>query len=743
MMTRIEMSIRESAPRVRLAAALSSAMVCVVFVTAYRATEAWAKVETWRQEGPTAFTKAHREGVVVSDTGRVRLGHALAPLGSLSADRVWDLTRTRDGILLAATGDSGKVFGLEPKAEANWALVHDCHDSQALSLVVCPDGTAYAGTGPSGQVVNLTDPKHPASRPDPKVQYIWDLAADARGNLIAATGPLGQLWKRGTDGKWSLLYDSKSTHLLCVAIGPDGSIYAGSDGEGLIYRVAPDGKATILFDAPQAEVRSLVWATEGALYAGTAAEASGAGTTRSSLFLTQAGVPQLLDAPGRDQGGGLPPRGDDDTPVPTIRVQAQPKSSPGARSSGARPQGGGSAAPKPIAAGDNAVYRLDTDGVPREVLRVKALIHALVWVNDRLYVGTGPEGQLFEVRDRGHETAPLVKLDSGQVLALLAQPDGTIILGTGDPGRVVRLSSSYATAGRLISEVHDTKLVSRFGSLSWRGERPPGTAIAIQSRSGNVGEPDETWSSWSAEQTDADLAMTASPPGRFIQYRVNLTTKDTRKTPELRSVALSYRTSNLAPEISRLDVPDLSAADGAARQTRLNIRWDASDPNDDDLTFVLRVRKEGWPEWIRLTEEPITEKTFAWDTTAFPSGAYRMELVGSDRPSNSPDEALSRTRESVTFIVDHDPPTVKLTPQGRGAAIVLKDELTRLVKADYALDGGAWVPVFPDDGIFDSLQEKITISLPDLKPGAHLLMVRATDSAGNVGTGDALIDVKD
>jgi hypothetical protein len=672
----------------------------------------------------------------------VRLGHAIAPLGSLNAERVWDLARTHEGILLAATGDSGKVFGLEPKTDANWALVYDCPDSQALSLVVTAGGTAYAGTGPTGQVVNLTDPKHPASRPDSKVQYIWDLAALPDGSLVAATGPNGQLWKRATDGKWSLLYDSKSTHLLCLALGPDGSIYAGSDGEGLIYRVSPDGKATILFDAPQAEVRTLLWAPEGALYAGTAAEAAGAGSARSSLFLTQAGVPQLMDAPP-DRGGGLPPRGDDDVPVAAVRIQDQPKSAAGARPSPPRPQGGGSASPKPIAPGDNAVYRLDADGVPREVLRIKALIHALVWVDDRLYVGTGPEGQIFEVRDHGHETAPLVKLDSGQILALLARPDGTIIVGTGDPGRVVRLSSHYATTGRLVSEVHDTKLVSRFGSLNWRAERPPGTAISFQSRSGNVAEPDETWSAWSAEQSDPDTAITASPPGRFVQYQASLSTKDARHTPELRSVALSYRTSNLAPEINRLEVPDLSAADGAARQTRLNIRWDATDPNDDDLNYILRVRKEGWPEWVRLTEEPITEKNFAWDTTAFPSGSYRLEVVGSDRPSNSPEEALSRKRESVAFIVDHDAPTVKLTPQGRGAAIVLKDELTRLVKADYALDGGNWVPVFPDDGIFDTLHEKITVALPELKPGAHLLMVRATDSAGNVGTGDTLVDVKD
>jgi hypothetical protein len=65
------------------------------------------------------------------------------------------------------------------------------------------------------------------------------------------------------------------------------------------------------------------------------------------------------------------------------------------------------------------------------------------------------------------------------------------------------------------------------------------------------------------------------------------------------------------------------------------------------------------------------------------------------------------------------------------------------VKADYALDGGRWVPVFPDDGLFDTPAERITLSLPDLKPGVHVLMLRATDSAGNVGTGDALVGGKE
>ena len=608
-------------------------------------------------------------------------------------------------------------------------------------MAVCPDETVFVGTGPGGQVVNLTEPKHPGSKPDPKVQYIWGLAADPKGNLYAATGPNGQLWKRAVDGKWSLVYDSKATHLLCVAIGPDGSVYAGSDGEGLIYRVSADGKVSIVFDAPQAEIRTLLWGGDGALYAGTAAEAGGATNTRSSLFLTQAGFPQSTDGAFPDRDPSPPNPGNDD-PGPVQKVQAPPELVAQSRPQAPRSAQGGSAVPKPISAGDNAVYRIDGDGVPREVLRVKALVHALAWSNDRLLIGTGPEGQLYEVRHRGEETAPIVKLDHGQILSLLAEPDGGILMGTGDPGSVVQLVSGHALGGQLVSEVHDTKLVSRFGSLSWRGDQPPGTSISIEARSGNVGDPDETWSAWSVNQPDPTATSISAPPGRFVQYRVKLATKDPRRTPELRSVSLSFRTSNLAPEITRLDVPDVSTADGAARQTRLNVRWDASDPNDDDLSFTLKVRKEGWPDWIELTEEPITEKTFAWDTSSFPSGSYRLKLVTSDRPSNSPDDAMTRERESVTFIVDHDAPRVSVTPKGRGAAIVLKDELTRLVKADYALDGGAWTPVFPDDRLFDTTRETINLSLPNLKAGSHLIMVRATDSAGNIGTGDALIEVK-
>src|SRR5262249_35806229 len=208
------------------------------------------KLETWRQETSSAFAKGHRDRGVISESGRVRLRQSLTPGGKPHAARARAQARKPNGAIYAATGDAGKVFLRETKDDSAWEEVYDASDSQALALAVLPDGRVFVGTGPSGLLVDITDPKHPVTTPrlDPEVKYVWDLAADAKGNLYAATGPTGQLWKIAPDGKRTLLFDSKHSHLLCVAVAPDESVYAGSDGEGLIYKVAPDGKASVVYD---------------------------------------------------------------------------------------------------------------------------------------------------------------------------------------------------------------------------------------------------------------------------------------------------------------------------------------------------------------------------------------------------------------------------------------------------------------------------------------------------------------
>ena len=718
--------LRRSAPKITAIASLAA------FLVAAGAVDLHAKLETWRQESASAFAKHRRERVVVSDQGRVRLGRALTPTAPIAADRVWDLARSADGTVYAATGDAGRVFRLRAVdgKPSTWDEVVKA-DGQALSLVATPQGKVFAGTGPSGKLVELTDPQRPGSRPGDDVLYIWDLAADPQGNVFAATGPNGQLWKRNVEGAWTLLYDARSSHLLSVAVGPDGSIYAGSDGEGLIYKVAPDGKASVLYDAPQPEIRTLRVGPDGVLYAGTAAEAGG-GPSRGFNLLSRADAQRSDDANNADD-------------VRTRRVSVMQAPAAEGKVDASKPEGGdaGTAAPRPAAPGENAVYRIDGEGIVREVFRAKALIFALAHIGDRLLIGTGPDGVLYEVREGDSESSPLAKLDNGQILSLLADADGSLLLGAGDPGAVDRLSGDVASDGELTSDVFDAKLPSRFGALNWQGETPEGTSIGLQVRTGNVGEPDATWSDWSPVQSDPKTAQAQAPPGRFVQYRALLATADPKRSPELRSVAISYRSTNLPPEIAKLETPDVSEADGAAKQGKLTIRWEVSDPNADELNYSIQVRKEGWPEWIGLTESPITEKTYTWDASAFPSGRYQVRLTADDRPSNSPEDALTRSRESAAFLVDHEAPKVTIVPEGRKASVSLTDDLTRLVKAEYAVDGGAWSSLFPADGLFDATSETVELKLPDLKPGVHLLVIRATDAAGNVGSGDALLNVKD
>src|SRR5262249_27849453 len=156
--------------------------------------------------------------------------------------------------------------------------------------------------------------------------------------------------------------------------------------------------------------------------------------------------------------------------------------------------------------------------------------------------GAGTEGQLFEVREATRERNEAARLDHGQVLALLRRRDGSVALGTGDPGRLYTLDEKYAAKGTVVSEVFDAKLVSRWGALRWEADTPEGTKVSVAVRSGNVAEPDDTWSDWSAEQADPQRAALDCPPARYLQYRVSLATTDPAVTPAVRGLTLRYAT---------------------------------------------------------------------------------------------------------------------------------------------------------------------------------------------------------
>jgi hypothetical protein len=264
-------------------------------------------------------------------------------------------------------------------------------------------------------------------------------------------------------------------------------------------------------------------------------------------------------------------------------------------------------------------------------------------------------------------------------------------------------------------------------------------------RSGNVAEPDETWSDWSAELTDAQQAVIPAPTARFLQYRVTLTSDSPAATPVFHGLTLRYMTTNHAPEVGKIETPDLDAGN-LEEPKKLRFKWSATDPNEDELTYSLFVRKEGWKSWV-LLEDNLAKTEYEWDTTTVPSGVYELKVVASDRKDNPDEDALSGERVTSPFVVSHQPPAVSVKVVGTdGDEAVIEatatDPLVRLTSASYAVNGKKWVNVFPTDGLFDSKSEAFRFKTEALKPGTYVLVLRVKDAAGNTGSGDVVFTVQ-
>jgi hypothetical protein len=692
-----------------------------------------AKVKVWQQGAAAHYDKARLKGAVVTGDGALRLARRLDPLVGLDATHVWDVVEDGTGTLYVATGDAGRLYRVTPDGKV--AVAYQGAESEVLCLALAPDGSVYAGTGPGGLIVRLTPDQRAGvfcHTPEP---YVWSLAFDAAtGGLYAGTGPHGRIYRVTAQGKATLFSATRQEHVLCLAAGPDGMLYAGTARAGLVYRFDPTGKGFVLYQAPQAEVHSLLVTAE-AVYGGTSSprRRSGLGTAgvaeRSSPsdFTAQLG-------PGAKTAG---------TASRAERLASS--TTPASSGSSAREEhGGASPGLPPPTAGENSVYRISPDGGVREVFREKALVLCLLRQHGRLLIGTGMEGQLFELDEHARERSELARLDHGQIHTLCRRRDGSVVIGTGDPGRLYVLQGRYAAQGTVTSEVLDTRMISKWGSLRWKAETPPGTRITVAVRSGNLAEPDETWSDWSPEQTDAERATAVAPPARFLQYRLTLASDDPAVTPAVRGLSVRYLNLNQAPEVTAIEVPDLDTAN--LENKKLKLKWTATDANDDDLTYSLYVRKEGWKNWV-LVEDALDKREYEWDTTTTPSGVYRLKVVASDRKDNPAEEALTGARVSEPFVVAHEAPAVALKVAGmEGGRAVLEatatDPLVRLTAAAFAVNGKPWVNVFPTDGLFDSKVESFRFATDTLKPGTYVVVLRVRDAAGNTGSADAVFTVR-
>ena len=363
-----------------------------------------------------------------------------------------------------------------------------------------------------------------------------------------------------------------------------------------------------------------------------------------------------------------------------------------------------------------------------------AVFYAIVHHQDRLWLGTGGMGRLYTI-ERVTEEKSIAYEDtlSSQVTALASLGD-SLYLGLSNPARLVRLEKGFERRGVYQSSPVDAGQPARWGTLQLEANLPAGTAISMASRSGNVGDPnDPTFSPWSHETPLTGPEDLTSPVGRFLQYRLTLTTSDPEITPVVREAAVSHVVPNLAPQVTSVRT---ARSRDKNKPTITEITFTAQDDNRDELIYKIEFRQVGRSRWI-LLKDNVTQPRFEWDGRTVEDGRYEVRITADDRKSNCPATALTGTRISDPFVIDNTPPVIERDEiEIQDGSVLLhlavRDALTIIGKVAFTVNSHEqWTSVLPDDKVYDRTFETFTLRTDDLESGPNVIAVSVADDLDN------------
>ena len=708
----------------------------------------------WELSNYAEFLKGKFEHIAVSRDGVLSVAPALDTVFSSGQPYLWSLARTPDGAIFAGTGNHGRLYKVDAAGQAQ--VLWTAPQPEIFAVAAASDGVVYAGTSPKGRIFRIENGKA-SEYFDPQATYIWSLAIGRDGALYAGTGIEGKIFRITAAGKGEVYFSTGQMNVTGLSTARDGSLLAGTEPNGVLYRVTAKDKAFALYDSNLPEIRAMAEGADGSVYAA----GLGGAVAKKAASTAQPG-----SAPGADIS----------TVTTSITVTAS------AASGEIKPAEPPKPAPVPAAtatATTTATAAVEVTGVERSAIYQ---IHAdntveTLWSSkeENVYdILTGAEGLQF-VTDLGH----IYRLDAARRLTLVAQTgegdlnrlfrDGTgILAAAGTGGKIFRLGNKANPGGGTYeSPVFDAGAAARWGHI----RRSGAGKVLLLTRSGNSLRPDGTWSEWTAVKTDG---MVGSPNARYLKWKAELAAGATvesmtvgylpqNNAPAVRSITALTTTQPAAASakaangsgaatssysITVTDTGDAgpSTSTGTATQTlsraasqQLILSWQGEDPDGDKLVYSVAFRGEGERSWKSLRDN-LHENTLTLDAEALADGRYFFRVIASDREANAGTAAREAELVSSPVLIDNTAPRITVgVVRGRAFDWSAADATSPLKRAEFAVDGGPWVPLNPADGILDAKEARFHVDLTALAAGEHAVVVRAVDLANNSGQAKVIL----
>jgi hypothetical protein len=220
--------------------------------------------------------------------------------------------------------------------------------------------------------------------------------------------------------------------------------------------------------------------------------------------------------------------------------------------------------------------------------------------------------------------------------------------------------------------------------------------------------------------------MVASPPGRYLQYRVTLASA-AGEGPLLRDVAVHYLPRNQSPTVT-LTAP----AGGDLLRGTQTLRWTAADPDKDTLTYEVLFSDDDGKTWTALGERIRSRGGSAPPSVAARPDAEKEDLRQRIEENLAANPALARFRQ----MVEEDP---DLTDELRAEALQRADQLIAGVGTpaeEKGLPGVAAAPPAPraasgSRGAATTRETSLAWDTTLVPDGAYRLKVVATDRVSN------------